>query len=93
MEATSLLVTIANILARLKIPYVITGGMTVSVWGRIRFTADIDIVVELLPKNVKPLVKELFGVDKDVYVFEDAILEALNIMDNSILLIPIANSR
>ena len=77
METTNLLTNIAKILDKLKIPYVITGGMAVSVWGRIRFTADIDIVVELLPKNVKVLVKELMKLDKDVYISEDAIMEAL----------------
>ena len=71
MEATELLVKISNILNKLKIPYIITGGMAVSVWGRPRFTADIDIVAEILPKNISLLAKELLGVDKE------AIMDAL----------------
>jgi len=77
MEIEDLLVKIAKILDKLKIPYIITGGMAVSVWGRPRFTADIDIVVEILPKNINLLGKELLAVDKDVYVSREAMQEAL----------------
>jgi len=77
MEIEDLLTKIAGILDKLKIPYIITGGMAVSVWGRTRYTADIDIVVELLEKNINSLVKELLNVDKDVYVSGDAMREAL----------------
>lgn len=77
MEIEDLLVKIATILGDLNIPYIITGGMAVSVWGRPRFTADIDIVVELFPKNIKILAKELLKLDKDVYVSQEAMLEAL----------------
>jgi len=77
MEIEDLLIKIAEILDKLKIPYIITGGMAVSVWGRTRYTADIDIVVELLEKNVNLLSKELLSVDKDVYVSEESMREAL----------------
>ena len=76
MEIEDLLIKIAGILEKLKIPYIITGGMAVSIWGRTRYTADIDIVVELLEKNIDLLAKELLSVDKDVYVSEDAMREA-----------------
>lgn len=77
MEITGLLIKITEILDKLKIPYIVTGGMAVSVWGRTRYTADVDIVVELLEKNIDLLSKELLQVDKDVYVSEDAMREAL----------------
>ena len=77
MEIEDLLTKITGILDKLKIPYIITGGMAVSVWGRTRYTADIDIVVELLEKNINLLAKELLNVDKDVYVSEEAMREAL----------------
>ncbi len=77
MEIEDLLIKIAKILDKLKISYIITGGMAVSVWGRPRFTADIDIVVEMLQKNIKLLSKELLAIDKDVYVSEEAMQEAL----------------
>jgi len=77
MEIEELLTKIARILKKLKIPYIITGGMAVSVWGRPRYTADIDIVVEMLEKNIESLAKELLSIDKDVYISEDAMKEAL----------------
>ena len=79
MEAEQLLTKIAEILGKLEIPYIITGGMAVSVWGRPRFTADIDIVVELLEKNVNLLANELLAIDKDVYVSEEAMRDALQV--------------
>jgi len=77
MEIEYLLTKIAEILEKLKIPYAITGGMAVSVWGRPRYTADIDIIVEILPKNINLLAKLLLSIDKDVYVSEEAMQNAL----------------
>lgn len=77
MEIEDLLLRVAKILDKLQIPYVVTGGMAVAVWGRPRSTADIDIIVKLVLKDVRMLVKELLDVNKDVYVSEDAIKEAL----------------
>lgn len=77
MEIEDLLVKIAKALDELKIPYIITGGMAVSAWGRPRTTLNIDIMIELLPKNINLLAKELLKIDKDVYVSEDAMREAL----------------
>ena len=77
MIPEEVLCKIAKILKNLKIPYIVTGGFAVSVWGRPRFTADIDIVVELIPQKIKYLAKNLLLIDKDVYVNEEAIKEAL----------------
>ena len=62
MEPTDprhLLVEIAKILERLGVPYLITGGIAVLVWGRPRFTADIDIVVELRASKITALADAL----------------------------------
>jgi len=59
IDARHLLVNIAKILERLEISYLVTGGMAVAMWGRPRFTADIDIIVELKPENVNSLEKAL----------------------------------
>jgi len=77
MTPKQLLCKIAKILQDLKIPYAVTGGFAVAVWGKPRFTADIDIIVELVSKNIKPLTKALLVVDKDVYVSEEAMQDAL----------------
>ena len=71
-----LLCKIASILGKLNIPYIITGGMAVAVWGRPRFTADIDVVVKLVAKNIPLLAKTLAKIDKDVYIDEEAIQDA-----------------
>ncbi|MSU54593.1 MAG: hypothetical protein EXS48_02015 [Candidatus Staskawiczbacteria bacterium] len=77
MEITAFLIKIVKILDHLKIPYAITGGMAVSVWGRVRTTADVDIIVEFTPEDISGLAKELLQFDKDVYVSEEAIAQAL----------------
>jgi len=77
MAPEELLKKIAKILEELEIPYAVTGGFAISVWGKPRYTADIDIIVELFEKNVKPLAKKLLEIEKEVYVDEDMIKEAL----------------
>lgn len=74
MEYQSLLRKITNILENLKIPYLVTGGTAVVVWGRPRYTADIDIVIELKKEKVKGLIEVLI---KEGYIDEGAVEEAL----------------
>lgn len=73
-----LLADVAKILQELKIPYIITGGMAVLIWGRPRFTADIDIVVELEIKDIKILSKALMALGKANYISEDAVKDAID---------------
>lgn len=77
MEQEKLLKKIAGILHKLDIPYIITGGVAVVIWGRPRFTADIDIVIELMPGKIRQLAEELLQVDKDVYVDRASIQNAI----------------
>jgi len=72
-----LLFKVAKILEDLKIPYAVTGGFAVIAWGKPRTTADIDIIIELDPKKLTPLAKALLSIDKDVYLSEEAMLDAL----------------
>src|SRR3989338_3488379 len=72
-----LLVQVAEILADLKVPYFITGGISVLVWGRPRFTADIDVVVALKPGNIVDLEKAIRKVSPNGYIDRDAMIEAL----------------
>ena len=77
MTPEELLKNIAKILDKLKIPYAVTGGFAVSVWGKIRSTLDIDIIVEMSDKNVKPLVAEVRKLVENAYADEDAVRDAL----------------
>lgn len=80
MEQTdprTLLVNIARIFERLKIPYLVTGGMAVFVWGRPRFTADIDVVMEIKPADVKGLGEALRDLGEAGYFDEDVANEVV----------------
>lgn len=74
MDPQHLLARIVKVLNKLKIPYLVTGGMAIYVWGRPRFTADIDLVVELKPEKVKQLVQILI---KKGYIDEGAVRGAI----------------
>ena len=51
---------IASILNQLEIDYIITGGIAVSVWGKPRHTADVDIVVEIdSVESIQDLIRDL----------------------------------
>ena len=77
IDPRKLLVEIASILDKNKIPYLITGGMAVFVWGRPRFTADIDLVIELSVDKLDVLEKALKSLDKAGYIDGDVMREAL----------------
>jgi len=73
-EFEKLLVTTTGILKKLEIDYIVTGGAAVVYWGRPRFTADIDIVVELKNVHIGPLVRELRkALGRAAYIDEDMI--------------------
>lgn len=68
MEITGILVKVAAVLRNLKIPYAVTGGVAVTIWGRARYTADIDIVVDIASEKLKQLIYALSKIDKNVYL-------------------------
>ena len=47
MELENLLKKVVERLQKTKIPYMLTGGLAVSIWGRPRSTLDLDIVINL----------------------------------------------
>lgn len=78
IDPRNLLVAIAEILEGLKIPYLVTGGIAVLVWGRPRFTADIDIIIKLKSRDVDKLEKALRAVGEAGYIDKEAIEEAIS---------------
>jgi hypothetical protein len=72
-----LLVSIAKALDKLGIEYYVTGGFAVSVWGRPRFTADIDLIVKMAKANKTGLAKELLKISPKGYIDEEQIESAL----------------
>ena len=77
MEQEKLLQELGKIFEKLEIPYFITGGIATVVWGRPRFTADIDIVIQLALQKLDRLATELLKIDKDVYLDKHTMHEAL----------------
>lgn len=68
IDPRHLLINVARVLNRLKIPYIITGGIAILIWGRPRFTADIDIVIEIKETDIDNLERGLLKVSKSGYV-------------------------
>src|SRR6266567_8090078 len=58
----------------LKVNYHIGGSVASTVHGIMRATIDADIVAELRPEHVRPLVKLL---EADYYIDEDAVRDAI----------------
>jgi len=77
IDPRKLLIRVAKIFKDLEIPYIVTGGIAVLIWGRPRFTADIDIVVELDWGKVDNLEKALMALGRFGYVDKGAMREAL----------------
>ena len=77
IDPRKLLGQIAQILEKLSISYIVTGGMAVVAWGRPRFTADIDTVIELQAKKIEKLAEKLSGLGETGYVNTEAIRDAL----------------
>lgn len=77
IDPRRLLAGIAKILNRMKIPYFVTGGMAVLVWGRPRFTADVDMVIQLKYENITNLKNALSAFRKNGYIDSEAMKEAV----------------
>lgn len=75
-DPRQLLVKVVEVLDRFSIPYLITGGIAVFVWGRPRFTADVDIVIALNENDIKKLADALKNISEFGYVEEEAMLQA-----------------
>lgn len=71
------LIKIVKVLDELKIPYYITGGFAVSVYGRPRFTADVDVVIKMINIQVTDFAKKIQKIFPKGYVDESQINNAL----------------
>lgn len=77
MTIKQFLVEISQVLDELKIEYAVSGGIAVSVWGRPRYTADLDIVIEINTKEkIEELAKALLKKFKVGYLDKEAALTA-----------------
>lgn len=67
---------VINLLNKHNIPYMLTGGLAVTVWGRARSTLDIDIVLDIKKNDVAKLASAFKN--KNFYIDEEAIKMALD---------------
>lgn len=67
---------VVSVLERLNIPYMVVGGFAAITYGEIRFTADVDIVVDMRYGHVDPFVAA-FPIP-DYYVSREGILDSLD---------------
>lgn len=75
---TEILISIAKILDGLKIPYYVTGGFAVSVWGKPRFTADIDLIIKMSHLQKNDFAQKLQVIFPKGYLDKDQIDTALS---------------
>ncbi|TEU15897.1 MAG: hypothetical protein E3J21_12045 [Anaerolineales bacterium] len=66
---------VIEVLENLGIPYMVVGGFAAIFYGEPRLTIDVDIVVDVEPEHIKPLVAA-FPVP-DYYVSEEGIRDSL----------------
>jgi hypothetical protein len=77
IDPRHLLIDVAKILKELRISYMVTGGIAVLVWGRPRFTADVDIVVEIDQNDLPFLEKALNQLSEYGYIDRQMMEEAI----------------
>lgn len=77
IDPRNLLIKVAPILDDLGIDYFVTGGFAVTLWGRIRTTNDIDMVVQLVEPQIKPLAAALRKISEHGYIDEETATDAV----------------
>ncbi len=78
MDFEKLIVAVVKILDTLKIPYAITGGYAVSVWGRPRSTFDVDVIIEFPHSKVHALALALKRISELTYIDEHMMMRAVD---------------
>jgi hypothetical protein len=76
-DPIKVLIEIAKILDELKIDYYVTGGFAVSIWGKPRFTADIDMVIKLVSYQKGAFADKIQALFPAGYIDKDQIEAAL----------------
>ena len=67
----------ARIFDRLQIPYLLTGSLAVSYYGRQRATHDVDFIVEIETQNISPLLKEIRTLDSSFVINAEEVQNAV----------------
>ena len=73
-EAIAVTLRITGVLENLGVAYLVGGSLASSLYGQPRSTQDVDVVADLRPEHVAPLVAAL---SDDFYLDEPAIRDAV----------------
>lgn len=76
-DQAELLKIISSFLDKNKIPYMLTGALSVVYYGRPRASHDIDFVVEIEKKDIKRVLNAFKTLSAEYLVQQDAIKEAV----------------
>lgn len=74
MDQEKILIKITTTLSKLKIPYMIVGGIAAIFYGRPRFTHDLDIIIKT---NISDIEKIIKAFEKEFYISQEAVEEAI----------------
>lgn len=73
-EATRITLLVTHILERLDIPYAVGGSLASSLHGVMRSTLDVDILADMQPEHIQPLVEAL---SQEFYADDEMMRDAL----------------
>jgi hypothetical protein len=73
-EATRITLFVTQTLERLGIPYAVGGSLASSLHGVMRSTLDVDIVADMQPEHIQPLVEAL---SKEFYADDEMMRDAI----------------
>lgn len=73
-EATRITLLVTQTLERLDIPYAVGGSLASSLHGVMRSTLDVDIVADMKPEHIQPLVEAL---SKEFYADDEMMRDAI----------------
>jgi hypothetical protein len=74
-EATRITLLVTQTLERLGIPYAVGGSLASSLHGVMRSTLDVDIVADVQPEHIQPLVEAL---SKEFYADDEMMKDAID---------------
>lgn len=74
-ELQDLFAYVVSVLERLRIPYMVVGGFAAITYGEVRFTADVDIVVDMQYHHVDSFVAA-FPIP-EYYISRDGVMDSL----------------
>jgi hypothetical protein len=91
MEQLELQRYVVGVLERLRIDYFVTGSLATILYGEPRFTNDIDIVADIRPEHIVPLLESFPA--EEFYLSEDAIRHAIRFRSQVNILHPTSGMK